>query len=518
MSELPEGWANARLRDLTEPTAGWNPRLATSKTFRYVDIEAVDNAAQRIGTVREIPVAEAPSRARVQIKTGDVIFSLVRPYLKNIARVPEDLDGQVASTAFVTLRPPPGIASRFLYYQLVQDTLIKSIPTYGNSPPAARDEEFLDLAVPVAPSQEQDRISAKVEELLSDLDAGVAALERARANLKRYRATVLKAAVEGRLTEKWRAAHSGAEPAEKLLERILVERRKNWEKAQLKKYAEKGQSPPKGWKELYPEPAKPNVTSLPSLPKGWCWTTVESVGDVLLGRQRAPQFLTGRFPRKYLRVANIKDDRIEFDDVEEMDFDETHFAKYRLLPGDILVSEGQSPELVGQSAIFRGELEDLCFQKTLHRYRALTNGVTAEYAQLVFRAHVLTGVFMRLASITTNIAHLTLEKFCAAPFPLAPADEQIEIVRLADQSLSSIEHVRKQTEVERVRSNRLRQSILKRAFEGKLVPQDPKDEPASELLARIRAGRAAAVKTDSGIRKKIRQKASKSVKTTRSNK
>ncbi len=88
----------------------------------------------------------------------------------------------------------------------------------------------------------------KLEELFSDLDAGIAALERARANLKRYRAAVLKAAVEGRLTEKWRAAHPDADPAGKLLERILAERRKKWEEAQLRKFAENGQTPPNAWK------------------------------------------------------------------------------------------------------------------------------------------------------------------------------------------------------------------------------------------------------------------------------
>lgn len=128
----------------------------------------------------------------------------------------------------------------------------------------------------------------------------------------------------------------------------------------------------------------------------WPIATVDEVGDVLLGRQRAPQYLTGRWPLRYLRVANIKDDRIAFDDLEEMDFDDAHFAKYRLAIGDILVSEGQSPELLGQSAIFRGFDEPLCFQKTLHRFRAPPGVTTAEFAQIVFRSHVLSGVFRKL--------------------------------------------------------------------------------------------------------------------------
>ena len=110
------------------------------------------------------------------------------------------------------------------------------------------------------PLNEQRRIVAKIDELFSDLDAGVAALERARANLKRYRAAVLKAAVEGKLTEQWRAEHPATEPASKLLERILAERRKKWEVDQLAKYAAAGKTPPKDWREKYVEPAGPDAS------------------------------------------------------------------------------------------------------------------------------------------------------------------------------------------------------------------------------------------------------------------
>jgi type I restriction enzyme S subunit len=172
-----------------------------------------------------------------------------------------------------------------------------------------------------------------------------------------------------------------------------------------------------------------------------------------------------------------------------MDFDETHFEKYRVQAGDILVSEGQSPELVGQSAIFEEFAEDLCFQKTLHRFRADPFVTSHRFAQLVFRANVASGVFKRLASITTNIAHLTLEKFSASPFPLPPLGEQNAIVERADELFSGTKAVDTQVRDGLRIAAAQRQNILRAAFAGQLVPQDPNDEPASVLLERIRAGR-----------------------------
>jgi type I restriction enzyme S subunit len=338
-------------------------------------------------------------------------------------------------------------------------------------------EAMSEWEVVIPPAKEREELVAALDSHLSRLDEARALLERVKRNLKRYRASVLKAAVEGRLVpteaELARAEKRDYEPASVLLERILVERRERWES--------------EGRRGKYVEPEPPDTKNLPELPEGWCWTTVAAVGGVTLGRQRAPQYLTGRYNRPYLRVANVKDDRIDFSDVEQMDFDTIHFEKYKLIPGDILVSEGQSPHLVGQSAIYRGGHEGLCFQKTLHRWRPVPGGPTSEYAQVVFRAHVRNGVFMRLASITTNIAHLTLEKFEAAPFPLAPAAEQERIVVAASEALSLADSFTESVRVQLMRAPRLRQSILKWAFEGKLVDQDPNDEPASALLARIQA-------------------------------
>lgn len=442
-------------------------------------------------------------------RENDVLFAKITPCMENgkLAVVPRlEHEWGFGSTEFHVLRAGEAVLPNWIGHFLSQRELRRDAQRSmtGSAGQLRVPATWLTVrTVPLPPIPEQRRIVAKIEELFSDLDAGVAALERVKANLKRYRASVLKAACAGRLvpTEAALARKEKRryEPADILLLRILKERRQRWEADQLAKMKAKGQVPQdEKWKARYQEPRPPDLGGLAELPEGWAWTRVETVGDVLLGRQRAPQYLTGRWLRPYLRCANVKDDRLDLSDIDEMDFDPVHLAKYKLEAGDILVSEGQSPELVGQSALYRGGIDGLCFQKTLHRFRRVKGGPSPEFAQIVFRSHVKSGLFRRLASITTNIAHLTLEKFESSPFPLPPASEQNRILAEVERRLSVADKVDQTIHAQLTRATRLRESILKRAFEGKLVPQDPKDEPADKLLARIKASRILAGARDAG--------------------
>ncbi len=331
---------------------------------------------------------------------------------------------------------------------------------------------------------------AAIEEQFARLDAGVAALERTRANLKRYRASVLKAAVEGRLTERWREEHPDAEDAKTLLQRILEERRAWWEKNQRARYAAKRQNPPKNWRSKYKEPVAPDTINLPALPERWTWTTVDQLVSVIrngLSKKPAPTPPGHRI----LRINAVRPMRVNMEEVRYIDLTTEQVESYFLHDGDILFTRyNGSVDLLGVAGMVRA-----CSEPTLHPDKLIRAqmlpGALAAYAELACntgasRAHVERGA--RTTAGQTGVSGADVKEM---PVPLPPLTEQQEIVAEVERRLSVAEGVEAQVEAGLKRAARLRQAILKRAFEGRLVPQDPADEPAEALLERIRSERAA---------------------------
>lgn len=144
---------------------------------------------------------------------------------------------------------------------------------------------------------------------------------------------------------------------------------------------------------------------------GWPVLPISSVGEVKLGRQRAPKYQSGKFKRPYLRVANVYEDRIDITDLLSMDFDERNFVTYKLYYGDVLLNEGQSTELVGRPAMWRDEVPDCCFQNTLVRFRADRRKVDPVFALQTFLWMYRGGQLSQISSKTSNVAHLGAARF-----------------------------------------------------------------------------------------------------------
>ncbi len=330
------------------------------------------------------------------------------------------------------------------------------------------------VRIPLAPLSEQRRIVAAIEAQFTRLDAGVAALKRLQVNLKRYKAAVLKAACEGSLVPQ----DPADEPAADLLARILAERRARWEADQRAK----GKDPAK---LTYPEPAAPDTTDLP---EGWVWASFDATAEVQGGIQKQPKRRPKHNAYPYLRVANVLRGRLDLSEVYEFELFNSELETYRLETGDLLIVEGNgSQDQIGRCAIWMGEIEDCVHQNHIIRARFLD--IVPDYIAYYLNSPRGIEGMMLVASSTSGLFTLSVGKVKAIIFPLPPVAEQTRIVQEVSRLLSISDELESVIDAAIIRAERLRQSILKEAFAGRLVPQDPADEPASDLLARIRRTR-----------------------------
>ncbi len=366
-----------------------------------------------------------------------------------------------------------------LYWlQSQRQNLIKQ--GFGGAQPNINQGVIYNLSFPLSPLPEQHRIVSAIEERFTILDAVTTALQQNKQKLKLARASVLKHAVEGKLTEKWRAEHPATESGSELLERILAERRAKWEAEQLAK----GKDPRK---LRYEEPNGPDMSELQDLPEGWEWTTLEQVTGavrpicygILMPKENIPDGIP------YVKVKDMKGDKIDIAALHRTAPEiAAMYSRASLKPGDLLLAirgtYGRIAEVPVEleGANITQDTARLDVTKQMDRHFIATHlrsSISQKYFQKVSRGVAVKGV---------NIADVKL-----TPITLPPFAEQQQIVAEVERRLSVIEQAEVAIETSLKRIERARQSILERAFSGRLVPQDPNDEPASVLLERIQEER-----------------------------
>jgi len=398
---------------------------------------------------------EAGKLDHVTVEPNDVLLNITGASIGRVTMAPTCMAKARVNQHVCIIRPTAELHPSFLAEFLAspdQQARVMNVQV-GATRQALTKAMILDWDVPVPPLDEQHRIVAEIEKQFTRLEAGVAALRRVQANLKRYRAAVLKAACEGRLvpTEAELARQSGRtyETGAQLLAHILTERRQKWT-----------------GRGKYREPATPDTANLPSLPEGWTWASVEQLGDVQLGRQRSPRNVSKNYSTKYIRAANITERGIDVSDMLEMEFSPAERERFALRDGDIVLSEASgSPSQVGKPAVWRSEISLCCFQNTVLRFSPVVLG--ARYALVTFQHFYVNGVFAQVAG-GVGINHLGAEKFSVIPFPLPPLAEQERIVAEVERRLSVVEELQAVVSVNLQRATHLRQSILDKAFKGEL--------------------------------------------------
>ena len=452
-----------------------------------------------------------PSIDARRLSVGDVLFNNTNsPVLVGKTAAIRHKADLAFSNHMTRLRPAADVDAEYLahhlHYLWMGAYFLHRCSKHVNQASVSSETLARTVPIAVAPIREQKRIVEALDSYLSRLDSAVASLQKVQTKLKAYRASVLKAAVEGRLvpTEAEIARREGRdyEPASVLLARILKERRRRWEEAELTRMKKAGKTPKDdAWKKKYEEPETPDTSKLPSLPEGWCWASL----DALL----AESLRNGHSARETKDLNGVR--TLTLSAVTEADFgihntkptvaDRDKVDDLWLMAGDILIERANTPELVGTAAMFRGAPNFAIFPDLLVRVRC-TRDVVGDYIEMVLRAPSSRRYFQTaaqgIAGSMPKISQGTIEML---PIPLPPASEQERIFVDVHRLLSIAESSGISVTRDLGRVHRLRQSILKWAFEGKLVDQDPNDEPAEDLLARIRAEREAAPTTKTRGRK-----------------
>lgn len=340
--------------------------------------------------------------------------------------------------------------------------------------------KFESSILPAPSLAEQRRIVGKVEELFSELDEGVANLKQARAQLAVYRQALLKHAFEGHLTADWRTKHApDLESADQLLARLLQERRTKW----------KGRG-------RYSEPEPPKTENQGGLPDQWVWASPEQLSSfenysLAIGpfgsNLKVSDYKEVGVPLVFVRnirssqFSGVRTIYVTPEKAEEL-------RAHSVSGGDILITKMGEPP--GDAAIYPKSEPDAVITADCIKLR-----LSPQLTHSRYFLHAINSGMVRqqIINISSGVAQqkVSLGRFSSIAIPLPPLAEQERIVNELDAQLSAIDVVEADIDLNLQKAEALRQSILKKAFAGELVPQDPADEPAAALLARIRAEREA---------------------------
>lgn len=440
--KLPNGWAVATLEEVCEVVAG-NPAPQGKEYFengkfnfvRVQDMGRLGNAIY-LSEVKDKINERATQKLKLFPK-GSVLFTKSGASTLNNQRAILGKDSYVVSHIAASI-PEQGVSSEWIYFSLLcvdfadlaHSSVMPSLPLSKVKP----------IQVLLPPAKEQTRIVAKLEELLSDLDIGVAELKAAQKKLAQYRQSLLKAAIEGELTAEWRANNTPTETGAELLERILTERRARWEAKQLAKFAEQGKKPPKDWQKKYPEPVKPDTSDLPQLPEGWVWASLDMLGEiasgVAKGTKRKDSIEVREVP--YLRVANVQRGYLDLSEVKTILATEKDIKELTLQAGDVLFNEGGDRDKLGRGWVWRNEVENCIHQNHVFRMRPFLSEVLPELISHHGNTFGKTW-FQHAGKQTTNLASINMTMLRMFPVPLGPADEQRELLTQLDRQIEQLD-------------------------------------------------------------------------------
>ncbi|WP_417240859.1 restriction endonuclease subunit S [Celeribacter halophilus] len=498
MTDLPHGWAVTALGEVMDVQGGSQP---PKSQFKYEPNEGYVRLLQiRDFGAKPVPTYVPKKTVSKFCEKNDV---LIARYGASLGRILTGMQGAYNVALAKTIFSNDLFLHRYIFWLLKTDVLQTPLRMISRSAQNGfARHEIAHIELPVPPLNEQRRIVEKIEAMFDEIDKGVESLQKARATLGLYRQSLLKSAFEGRLTADWRAQNADKlESPETLLSRIQKEREDRykaaldaWQEALAKwrEGGEKGKKPAKPKRpKTFPDELKDLQITPPELPFGWRWAHLGWCSSGPEYGTSAKSSDTGEVP--VIRMGNLQRGGIDWKNLAYTS-DPEEIEQYSLKSGDVLFNRTNSPELVGKTSIYKGERPAL-FAGYLVRVNQIDEIASGPYLTYFLNSPYAREHGKTVKTDGVNQSNINASKLQEYPFPYCSPAEQAEIVRILDAQLEAADALEAEIDAALTRADALRQSILKKAFSGRLVPQDPKDEPASILLERIKAERAKAATT-----------------------
>lgn len=458
MSELPQGWVETTSNEvceyITSGSRDWKKYYSDEGAI-FIRTQDINKDVLNFSNVAYVKLPEKVEGKRSRVEPGDLLVTITGANVGKIAVVSDPVPEAYVSQSVGLMRLKDKRIAKFLHYYLQSEEVGRKHllnMVYGMGRPVLSLQNLRDIRITLPPLSEQRRIVARIEELFSRIDAGVAALRHAKAQLQRYRQSVLAAAVTGQLTQAWREQHPDTEPASALLERILEQRREQC-----------------NGRGKYSEPASPKQLTFDLPSNSWARVSIDQLAvDTTIGLVRAAVLQNSSEKGfAYLKMDKIDmNGRVNLDGLVYVDATKDEVARFSLRKGDVLFNTRNSVELVGKTGHVASEpITPLVFNNNLMRLRFVGSALPA-FVALQMCSKQFRDRMEGAKRATTSIAAVYGKDLRPLPIALPPLAEQHQIVAEVEARITAIDHLETELDRQITRSNRLRQSTLSRAFAG----------------------------------------------------
>lgn len=525
--QVPASWIKCELDDLIlRMSNGANVKQFDEKVGLPISrIETIWNQLIDQNRVKYIKDCSDDFVTKYLIENSDILFSHINSdsHLGKTAIYKGSPPNLIHGVNLLLIRFSPEVSRRFMNYQFnflrAKGAFIEVAQRAVNQS-SINQKTLKRTPFVLPPINEQKRIVDKIEELFTELDKGVESLKKAREQLKVYRQALLKQAFEGKLTEQWRKDNPDKlESPEQLLERIEQEREVSYQqkieswKAAVEQWefdGKEGKKPRKPFSfKALPQISTNELDILPLIPGSWAFLRLAEIAHIGSGMSVSNnRKLENPVKVPYLRVANVQRGCLVLDEIKTMPIEAAKLNDLLLQKWDILFNEGGDRDKLGRGWVWESQVKQCITQN--HVFRATTYLGGEKHSKFISHWGNTYGqdYFETGGKQTTNLASINKTVLSMFPVPMPPLEEQRQIINILDEKMSNLDSYENDVEATIQMSEALRHSILQKAFSGKLVPQEPEEEPASVLLERIVKEKEKNKTTKKVSKKKTMRKAS----------